>query len=1275
MWPTTSVNFKAETAFPEALKPGLQAVELEQQTNLLLEALVDETTRKEFQGWADAHRSFVQQSPLISSILSAARNWDNLTPKLQKQAAIVQAVTSHISPFSRKTNYNALIERHHFDFTDREKMAQNLSSMLPLLLEYMEIGLFNQNESFQILSLKWPNGDFLMPSQFDQAPFVKLMKNLTNEHLVNLLSMRESNGNTLLSYPPTLIAILPQLRKLLWEEILPLFQIEDFRGDKILDVEKCALAALPFLLNSMPHEWCLRLLSAHDKAGQTPLHHKYILGFIIPYLLTYKQGKELVEILSLKNKEGVTPLHLDDNIPTCLNLFSSLNPEEIQELFALKDARGTMVLTNVAAWEEFSTSPKFYTYIDAFLKRLPPAELIKTFSEQPALFFAILFMSKNTHPELSSYIEKLDIDQVYPLLKTVNHEGTPFLFMVECFDVALSYLPKLNEEQLCQIFSLHTQAMPVVPCLGEIDPEKIEQWVVPALRRLSVSQLTSICAVKHGVAKQTLLMEPSICKALLPFLVNLKPDTNMELFSQQNEQGNTPLYFKESYYILLPCLQKLSQEQCIQLFSILDRSGNSPLHNPALQHEVVRLLGPLTQEQVLSEKKEWKGHTPLHIDYFFNIALPSLGQEPFEKLKQRLSKQNPWGNGPIHSRGVFKEAFPLIFKEGRPFNEILELLSIENKQGMMPLISGPYISLLYPYFDSVPNNQLVDLFKARSSKYGYSIFYQLPGCLPFLQKLTKEELGGTKGLFLLKNVQPPFDFHVPTNLVSIHYKSLLPLCQKHGFDLSKFETIGISVYDQLTMEFSSSWLTTPKYSTEVFTITKEEYDHRIEQVKSKMEKLWASVHFGLEEGEVHFSLLEIAGIERTSDEVWAALIKIWEPMQKERAWLGTPREENKEALHQFYCLMLVNLESILSKLEQKQNPQETAGFLINIATSCFEGRCATAYQMEIQQARDLLSGEQKSLDGIIKNAAANALQIQIERMVAGRYRGDVHALAQFLYSASMTPVPDSLSQITVEQAQLQILQGWELLRFALRFSRAFPEGMDVNWLKQQTPPEFGSLYLQAKEVCYAQEKQINQEVEQRLLEKLPPEQVERVIKLLRSFWPLSFSLENLKEGDKKSLLQHVFRVTGAAIGKDMELSDFIVDPENFSLSQLEECQQKIEEFMQQQKKSVALINSKKTLIKWIRAIIDFDAHLPSLDPAQKLFVLHVKKKYEEDMKRISEELDKKSISFDPAQQTPSQACEEDRQLAYIKSFLGENPTRGEVILHVLTRLGVIHRKT
>jgi hypothetical protein len=272
----------------------------------------------------------------------------------------------------------------------------------------------------------------------------------------------------------------------------------------------------------------------------------------------------------------------------------------------------------------------------------------------------------------------------------------------------------------------------------------------------------------------------------------------------------------------------------------------------------------------------------------------------------------------------------------------------------------------------------------------------------------------------------------------------------------------------------------------------------------------------------------------------------------------------------------------------------------------------------------------------------------------------------------------------VEKVQQYILSHWSLISFSLRFLNGIPQGMDIDWLKKQTPPNFGPEYLELREQLQAIEKQVQEKTQKMLEEQLSPQEAEMAAKLLAEFHTLSFSLETLEGGDKKSLITQAFKETGQVLDISIKPDAFIADLEQVSAVELASCEDKIGEFMRRHRQGMPMTaasmnkrrqanNAEKQLVEWLKAIVKFDARLKHLNPAQKLHILRVKQDFEKSIKDLGQGLNQWSISFAYGKQMPSEACENARQLDYHKEVLASGE-RIKIIIHMLTLLGAIEKK-
>ncbi|MEI8365873.1 MAG: hypothetical protein WCF65_05590, partial [Parachlamydiaceae bacterium] len=302
------------------------------------------------------------------------------------------------------------------------------------------------------------------------------------------------------------------------------------------------------------------------------------------------------------------------------------------------------------------------------------------------------------------------------------------------------------------------------------------------------------------------------------------------------------------------------------------------------------------------------------------------------------------------------------------------------------------------------------------------------------------------------------------------FNCLLFFTGKHGLLTNDFGRTPL-------YEISKKWVTDIKISSKFsIPISEEEFRDKVKQLKEWVNSTWALLHFGEGEGDINPLFLEINKIIRTPEDILLALVNgqdsVLHKIETKKAWLGTPPETDLAGLHRFYSEMLINFESIMNQLIEKNNPVETAGTLCHIASVEMEERCAAAYQSEIRQKEMILSGNAGSLDDMIKNAATSALMAVIENCMSERKEnGSVHVLNSFMYACGLVPTPDLISHVTTENAQKIILDSFDLDLFMTSFKESVGEEASF-YLKWKTPSDFDTRLAlgDGKSISYNEQK-------------------------------------------------------------------------------------------------------------------------------------------------------------------------------------------------------------
>jgi hypothetical protein len=504
---------------------------------------------------------------------------------------------------------------------------------------------------------------------------------------------------------------------------------------------------------------------------------------------------------------------------------------------------------------------------------------------------------------------------------------------------------------------------------------------------------------------------------------------------------------------------------------------------------------------------------------------------------------------------------------------------------------------------------------------------------------------------------------------------------------------GLTVEDIDKFKISNTWIDAPKMSGSlVQTIPDEEYKkRRLPALQKKVNSLWHDLKFGSNEGELNPNLLEVYGKKYPPEVIRNILNEMLDLMEKKTPWLGTPPASDTAGLDRFYCIMLVNFEHLVEELENKNVPAETAGYLTSIAAVRLEGRCATAYQAEIQQKRDDLS-ENLDLDGFVKKAASNALDTAIEKIIRKQYHSDVHYLNQFRHACGLLPSPDHLAGVRPEKARETLGENWSFEQCYRDFKEGVSSEHAIEWLKSKTPDEYGPEYKELENQCKVEEERILQASVAKLKEFFPEDERKKLSNLLNTPPGPALSLDRLKNADKglvllETLQQALDKINGLKV-------NFVQSVEGLQYQILkakneQERQQKLQELIQKAKSSLdkthmptymknlqVLSSLSGSLPVNVERAIAFDRHMKDakIAPAQRLEFLKVKQEYDREIAQSAEEkLDALSIDYVPStHRLPSLACDYARRLKYNEKLLGSHK---QMLIHILKEIGVVESKT
>ncbi|HEV8052717.1 MAG TPA: hypothetical protein VGP47_09490, partial [Parachlamydiaceae bacterium] len=329
---------------------------------------------------------------------------------------------------------------------------------------------------------------------------------------------------------------------------------------------------------------------------------------------------------------------------------------------------------------------------------------------------------------------------------------------------------------------------------------------------------------------------------------------------------------------------------------------------------------------------------------------------------------------------------------------------------------------------------------------------------------------------------------------------------------------GFTVEEWSKINLSLKWLVKDKAVINTKALSEEEYAETAQQLTQNLNHLWGTFVFGDEQGNVpkEYLTLKVLGDNKifTPEEIKNALDGMLDKIIKKTPWLGTPPENDSNGLHQFYSQMLHNFEQVvLYGIKDDPPSAQAAGSLISIAKTELEGRCAAAYQAEIEQAKMLLDsdGQELGMEENFDKLARASLTNSIENIVRSKYHGDSHAFTQMLYSIGMAISPDPLSQITIEKSQEEIVAEWTKDKCVSdlkgMIGRLGNEQLQ-DWFKLSTPDDYRKeIFLSKQEAVKKTEQEIVLESRNSLKQRgLPDSLIDAVLTLFQSTQGVSLVL-------------------------------------------------------------------------------------------------------------------------------------------------------------------------
>jgi len=416
-------------------------------------------------------------------------------------------------------------------------------------------------------------------------------------------------------------------------------------------------------------------------------------------------------------------------------------------------------------------------------------------------------------------------------------------------------------------------------------------------------------------------------------------------------------------------------------------------------------------------------------------------------------------------------------------------------------------------------------------------------------------------------------------------------------------------------------------------------------------------------------------------------------MEIKKAWLGTPKEEDIDALDAFYLAQLLEFENFVHGLKKKK-VHAIIGSLTSIVEPRILGLCATAYQCVIAQQRAHVEEESAdcSIDKIMESAAMKYLEYTmnnlIKHMSSTRLGVDVHVEAQYRYALGFADVPDALTAITVQQAQINVIRSLDLMflitNAAEYLSTTQASLADVfDWIKQQTPPEFDEGYLFFRNVMKVKEGELLFRCQKRLIEAgMSTQQTSKILESFVSSRTADLNslsdFLNLNESAKTEGLKKVLgkatdsMIADSGIEKAATFQGLIE-----ALKKLKKtCKALVDfeqvEIKQNQRARNDLVRVIRKTALFIESLANFAKIMESLGIANetRLEVLSIKSDYEKGINGLGQQINDQQeleVSFLKAEfPLPSDNIENARRNAYNANFSGK-----KAVFKALKVLGII----
>lgn len=1251
----------------------------------------DKNVRDAFLGWSKNHYNLVVHTPKLLSAykIACANNKEKGIEAglIRKIAALFSGIQNHAiqeiltttEKYMSESELNAMFDLHALGILSSENLVKNLkiqwqmqnslmhnSKMVDRYISIFDKFIPDQFELVKSFSVTLNSNDHI-PIQYHNIAngFLPLLDRLPVDQLVNLLSVKNSRGETVFHYKTmvnySLIKILEKLIPDHVDQLISLLSIDSEEG------------MLSFMYRELANDYrdlFRKLLNAD------PVKFSKLINTV---------GRNgYTAFTDLETNKIYRPL-----MQECQNKIS----KQLNKLITLYE-----------------------------LKSIPHEEFVKDFGVLISLCESIEYPLMNRYIQICEKLIPHDIDKLVSLLSIQNKNGYGlFMFNGMTNSNIMSKLISCNINEFSKLMSLTTKKGRTALSIPELEiyySSVIKKEVIVTLDNHN----SGIVSDKELIEKLTILFSLAGSKAsvfdseVIDRCVQIfdrfesdQIDLIKPFLTAKDSNGFTVLHYKSTIIKFMPFLEKFPPKHLSDVLSVKDNQGNTPLH-----YSSGNLLVPLLDKflpayadklfNLLSIQND-KGYAPflftntasiysdLLIKLFNNntdkfiklmsIALRNgetaltdwtVGEEYliffathiFSEFSKTLSTNDlaqksailfSLARAEIFNKILIDGIIPILGATPKGFDIFQPLLVAKNSDGWTSLHHPGIREKLLPFLRNLEVDQIIFLLSQKDKKGNTplhkfkvrDLLQVLAGAIPDPKKLSLDQKNRLLDLFFEPNEKGEIPFEICNRELGVLQPLILQVLDEMkdhpANQLRKF-----SINPQWVSDVNKQQKIPPKMSY-------EEYALKAAELKKNINDLWSTFHFGAGEADVPFNYLSIGGKLYKAEQFKQALDTMVSRILTQESWLGTPSRDQPEQLHVFYSEMLHNFTTLLENLkETKASTNEIAATLLDIAAIEMKGYCAAHYQGGIDQAKQLsevnLDQQIEEQDGGIdltnieekfKKQANNILLEAVEDYVReANSTQSVHLFNQISFAVKLATSSDPYSDNrNIHKYVEKVLTKWDLgsvIRKFLNASKTFDKEQCLDWFMKHTPENFfGKQYSSDKfqKAQKGEDTAIKKAQEQLQNQGLSEESSQKIVKF---FCGEEFSKVTDLEGKWGELLgEERYRQLIAANSEEA------ID----ALS---------EEIPRQQRRAV--VSDFKNQLKLKNTIESTYASSSVLTiPVEE--ILKIKKDFDESIDQLGleifsteneEKLDPSAIYNRKHEGLPSQRLDRDRRIEYAKQF-------------------------